>query len=366
MSLTEIQRYTFYINSLQRSSGTNTNFSITTNKVMKLLSKGGRFALVMHSISIPFSFYQLDSTFNTLSVRFTSATGVLKTVTITFTQGNYTATSILTELSTQLTASAQTTSGTYVGYTPLFAFSYSNSTGFSTLIMKFGYRIDLYFSGNTTLGSFFGMTTDQILSTVNSPVSTSIVVCNPVYLLYLRSSNLVQFNNREYITSSDTISSIIYRIPVMTQSQTYIHHISNSDPFFISNDNINSINFQLTTNLNSTTSLNLQGLSFQFKLSIIEYMFPEYPALQQLSQVVTPVAQLDVNKLKDEYLASVLELRDYKRKIEDNLTKYKNQIKEPGRKTEINWVENPTKNENKNNKKIDVASPIQTKDEQVI
>jgi hypothetical protein len=323
---------------------------------MKILSKGGRFALVMHSISIPFSFYQLDSTFNTLSVQFTSATGVLKTVTITFTEGNYTATSILTELSTKLTVSAQTSSGTYVGYTPLFAFSYNNSTGFSTLILKFGYRIDLYFSGNTTLGSFFGMTTDQILSTVNSPVSTSIVVCNPVYLLYLRSSNLVQFNNREYITTSDSISSIIYRIPVMTQSQTYIHHISNSDPFFISNDNINSINFQLTTNLNSTTSLNLQGLPFQFKLSLIEYLFPAYIPLQQLSQISSPKdTEVDVNKLKDEYIASVQELRDYKKKIEENLTKYKNRIADPGTVLKEANVEKSTKNEKKNSQKIDVT-----------
>lgn len=350
MSLVEIQRYTYYINSLQRNSGTNTNFTITTNKVMKLLSKGGRFALVMHSISIPFSFYQLDSTFNTLSVRVADATGDLKTGTITFTQGNYTATSILTELSTQLTTFAQASSGAYTGYTPLFAFSYNASSGFSTLILKFGYQIDLYFSTNTTLGSFFGMTTDQILSTVNSPISTSIVVCNPVYLLYLRSSNLVQFNNREYITSSDTISSIIYRIPVMTQAQTYIHHISNSDPFFISNDNINSINFQLTTNLNSTTSLNLQGLPFQFKLSLIEYMFPEYPPLQQLSSVPSQnsMSEVDVNKLKDEYIASVQELRDVRKTLEENLNKYKTKLDSKvvqrtsegvQRTNEKNWVD---------------------------
>ena len=338
MSLTEVQRYTFYVNSLQRSSGTNTNFTINTQKVIKLISQRGRFALVMHSISIPFSFYQLDSTFNTLSVRVSDGTN-LKTGTITLAEGNYTATTILNELSDKLTTFAKTSSAPYVGYTPLFAFSYNVSTGFSTLIMKTGNPINLYFSTNTTLGQFFGMTTDQILSTVSTPISNTIVVCNPVYLLYLRSSNLVQFNNREYITSSDTISSIVYRIPVMTQSQTYIHHISNSDPFFISNDNINSINFQLTTNLNSTTSLNLQGLSFQFKFSIIEYLFPDFTPLKQFSQIA-PTPTEDINKLKDEYIANIQELRDYKKKVEENMNKYKEllETKVPGT--------NPKKNEN--------------------
>jgi len=334
MSLTEIQRYTYYINSLQKSSGTNTNFTITTNKVLRLLSKGGRFALVMHSISIPFSFYQLDSTFNTLSIRVADATGDLKTGTITFTEGNYTATSILTELSTKLTTFAQTSSGAYTGYTPLFAFSYNANSGFSTLILKFGYQIDLYFSTNTTLGSFFGMTTDQILSTVSSPVSTSIVVCNPVYLLYLRSNNLTQFNNREYITSSDTVSSIIYRIPVMTQSQTYIHHISNSDPFFISNDNINSFSFQLTTNLN-LNSINLQGLSFQFKFSIIEYAVPKYEPLQLFNsspkiEDLEPGAVLETERLKN-----ISELKSLKETLKLLVSREKNSLEDLVKKKKI-------------------------------
>lgn len=326
MALTEIQRYTFYISSSQRNTGSNTNFNINLNRVLNLVSKRGRFALVMHSITVPFSFYQLDTTMNTLSVRVSDGTN-LKTGTITLTTGNYTATTVLTELSNKLTSFAQASSGSYVGYTPLFAFSYSQSTGLSTLIMKFGNPINLYFSTNTTLGQFFGFTTDQILSLASTPVSTSIVVTNPVYLLYLRSNNLVQFNNKEFIVSKDTTSSIIYRIPVMTQVQTYIHHISNSDPFFISNNSIDTINFYLTTNL-SITDLNLQGLPFQFKFSIIEYLFPEYEPLEQMVyKTSSPIAQDQVQKLKDEYTKALEDISRYKSKLLESTDKLKERIK---------------------------------------
>ena len=58
----EVQRYTYYVESSQRSSGSNTNFTINVKNILTLQAKRGRWALVMHSITIPFSFNQLDST----------------------------------------------------------------------------------------------------------------------------------------------------------------------------------------------------------------------------------------------------------------------------------------------------------------
>ena len=323
----EIQRYTFYINSAQATSyigTTTTNFNINLDRVLNLLSKRGRFALLMHSISIPFSFYQLDSSFNILSIIAYDATGNSKTVTISLTVGNYTATSILTELSTQLTTSLQTSSGSYVGYTPVFAFSYNVNNGLTTLLMKFGYQLTLSFSTNTTIGQFFGFTTNQTISSVLTVTSTSIVVTNPIYLLYLRSLNLVQFNNKEFIVNkNNTISTIIYRIPITTQTSTYIHYLSTTtDPFFISNTNITNFQFQLTNCLN-TTSLDLQGLNFQFKFSIVEYQVPFFEPLEQLSNLITPQGEPEPNpeleKLKIEYDKNLEKLKKYKSRLEQSL-----------------------------------------------
>jgi hypothetical protein len=262
----------------------------------------------MHRITIPFSFNQLDTSINILEVRIADSTGNTKTGNLTFTPGNYTAVSILTELQTQLTKFAVISSGSYVGYTPTYNFQYSSSTGLTTLILNTGYVMELHFSKNTKLGGFFGMITDQTISTSLFAVSSQIVCTNPVNVLYLRSS-LVQLNNREYIVEKDQISDIVYSVPIATQVGTYIHHVSNSDPFYVINNNINSFTFYLTNNLNYNP-ISLQNLPWSFKFSMIEYEMPEYEPLIQIISVPKN-EKSEIDELKDRYDKELKRLEKY-------------------------------------------------------
>jgi hypothetical protein len=268
----------------------------------------------------------MDSSINTLSVSVRDATGNIKNGNITLTPGNYNATSILTELSTQLTTFCQTSSGTYVGYTPVTFFSYNTNTGLTSLSLKFGYNITLNFSTNLSFGGFFGFTTNQTFNSSTTVTSSSIVVTNPIYCLFLRSPNLIQYNNKEFIVSgsSDIISNIIYRVPISTQTGTYIQYILNTDPFFISNTNISQFQFLLTNCINNT-AVDLQSLAFQFKFSVVEYEIPSYEPISQIAyQIVSTETIEDIEDMKDEHKKLLKKLERYKSILE------KNKIKEPG------------------------------------
>jgi hypothetical protein len=119
----EIAKYTFHVSSDKRSAGTATDMTLTLANTISLKSKTGRFMLVVHAVNIPFSYYQLSSEINTLECIFTDASGNPKTATISLGIGNYTTVSILAELSAKLISMAQTSSGSYVGYTPTLNFT---------------------------------------------------------------------------------------------------------------------------------------------------------------------------------------------------------------------------------------------------
>jgi hypothetical protein len=125
------------MSSSQRSSGTLSDCFFNVSQVVNLKATNSLFKIVVHNAVIPFSFYQLGSDINTLSCTFVN-NGNSKTATITLTAGNYTTVSVLAELSSVLTTACQTSSGSYVGFTPTFNFTYSTTTCKSTLSMTAG------------------------------------------------------------------------------------------------------------------------------------------------------------------------------------------------------------------------------------
>jgi len=273
----EISRYTFHVNSAQRNSGSITDLSINLSQIISLKSKKGMFKLIVHDLIFPFSFYQLSSEYNTLSCTFTDTTAHTKTATLTITAGNYTVVSILTALSTALTTICQTSSGSFIGFTPTFNFTYNTTTCKSTLQMTApaSASIVLPFQNNLIMGGFFGMATSQTISTVSTPVSTKIAVANPVNQLLLRSGNLKQFQNREWYVQKDTFADILFRMPVSTQQGTWLNSYHDSDPVYIVNRDITTMNFYVTSNL-SYTALDTQGIDWNFSFSIVEEERPEY------------------------------------------------------------------------------------------
>ena len=328
--MTEIARYTFHIQSNKRSGGTSTDMTINTVNTIALKSKRGRFQIVVHECTVPFSFYQMSSDISTLQCVFTDVAGNPKTANITLTNGNYTTVSILAELSSKLITMAQATSGAYTGYTPTLNFTYSTTTSKTTLAMTntANASIQLRFATNQNLGLFFGIETNVTISTALSVTGTKVSVANPVNLLLIRSSTFQQIYNREYIVETDAFSDVLYRCPLGTGANTWIQNANEGHPIIIANDLINTMNFYLTTNL-TYNPIDLQGVDWNFAFSIIELETLEYTTIHSAlltnvlppPQAEQPPNQEEIDKLNKEYQDNLAKLELYKKRLEQKRLK---------------------------------------------
>ena len=315
-----IASYQFHVKSSKRSSGTETDFNLKMNQILSLRSGKGVFRVQIQGTTIPFSFYQLSSDINTLQAELTN--GGSKTVTLSLTPGNYTTASILNLLKDQIVSSAALSSGGFIGYAANLVFTYSAATGRSTLATTdIGPSIVLRFDLNPELGRFFGFEASQTISSVSTPVSTKIAVANPVYQLYIRSGNLQQIYNREYIVESDVYSDIFYTIPIQSNTNTYIQTAQQGDEIYVANNDISEINWYLTTNL-SYTPIDLQGLDWSFVFTIDEIERPDYTprtaAINTLLQ--TPVPKpVDTDALQRQREDILSKLEVYKKKLSKGL-----------------------------------------------
>lgn len=328
----EIAKYTFHVASDKRSSGTATDLNLALANTIALKSKRGHFEFLVHSVNIPFSYYQLSTDISTLTVTFVNVG--TKTTTISLTPGNYTVLTVLTELSTKLITAAQSSVGAYVGYTPVFTFTYSNTTSKSTLSMTgpVGSTITLGFSTNTNLGVFFGFSLSTTFSPVLAVTGANVAVANPVNYLLIRTGNLQQIYNREYIVETDTFSDIVYRIPVGTQQNTWIQHHADGNQIQISNNLISIINIYITTNL-TYTPVDLQGINWAISFSIIEIEPAEYESLFsttlasiQNTQVETPIETPNPNTDAPVESQEEIDLRKQYQDELDKLEVYKNKL----------------------------------------
>jgi len=327
--MNEVARYTFHVNSNQRSSGTNTDLILQMKNTIALKSANGKFYMDVHSANIPFSFYQLSSDINTLQCIFTDTGGHTKTVNISLAVGNYTTITVLVELATKLIAMASISSGTYVGYTPVLNFSYSQTTARSTYSMTSPANaiIQMNFSSNNALGTFFGFTTNQLISTLLTVTSTNVCVANPVNYLLIRSGNLVQSNNREYIIETDVFSDIIYRVPVGTSQNTWLQHLSNTDPIMMANNLITNVNIYLTTNL-TYNPIDLQGVTWAISFSIVELEQIKYSPITDglLANIPEPqqkpsMSPEEIAKLEKDYQDNLDKIEEYKKRLESKTLK---------------------------------------------
>jgi len=323
----EIRRYTFHVSSYKRSAGTATDMTLSVANTLSLKSKTGRFQILVHAVNIPFSYYQLSSEINTLQCVFTNGANS-KTSTITLSAGNYTTVSVLSELSSKLISEAQITSGAYVGMTPVLSFTYSQTTSKSTFTMTgpANTSIQMNFASNTNLGIFFGLVANSFISPIVSVTSSKVAVANPVNYLLIRSGNLQQVYNREYIVESDVFADILYRVPVGTQQNTWIQHHSDGDPVFISNNLITSINLYLTTNL-TYSPIDLQGVGWAISFSIIEVEEPVYISRNESLVNNLPTVQPTPEGEPDE--TPTPEEEELKKAYEEELAKlevYKNKL----------------------------------------
>jgi len=320
----EIARYTFHVNSDKRSSGDNTDLTLAIRNTISLKSTNSKFFIEVHSCNVPFSFYQLSSDINTLSCVFTDVNGNSKSANITLTVGNYTTISVLTELSSKLIAMASISSGAYVGFTPVLNFNYSTQTSKSTFQMTSpaNASIQMNFLTNKLLGNFFGLNTNKTISSSLTVVSTNVCVANPVNYLLVRSGNMIQTYNYEFVVETNVFSDILYKVPVNTGLNTWLLQLGDSDPTMIANNHITSLNLYLTTNL-TYTPIDLQGLTWSISFSIVEKEIPSYTSLTTtlVSNLPTQTSQANMSpeeiaKLEKEYDDNIAKLESYKKRLE--------------------------------------------------
>ena len=288
----EIMRYSFYIDSNKRSSGTNTDLNLNLSQPITRMGADSQYIVTVSSVSIPFSFYQLSSTedLNILPVTLRNALDAgPRTTSITLQQGNYTPYTLITELNGKLTTACQQIGiGGFTPFTPVFATVYNPTTGFITFSVTgpVSCQITLLFTTSAVtqqLGGFFGVNGNDIVMTPSTtPSSTKPCVLNPVNYLYLRSS-LKQFRNREWVVKPDDVSDILHRIPISTTQGTWVQYDVPSEPVYIIDASIDTINFYLTTNL-TYEAINLQGIDWSFAFTISEVARPKYtPITQQIA-----------------------------------------------------------------------------------
>lgn len=329
MTQNEVMRYSFYINSSKRNSGSNTDLNLTLTQPITRLSSDGQFIATVTSITIPFSFYQLSNTdsLNVLPVFLKNVLDVSgRSTSITLDPGNYTAYSLITQLNTKLTTACQQTGiGGFTAFTPTFSTSYNQTTGFITfgLVSPAGCLINLLFSTSAVtqqLAGFFGVNGTNInMTTSTTPVSTRPCVLNPVNYLYLRSS-LKQFRNREWVVTSDDVSDILHRIPISTSQGTWVQYDIPSDAVYIVNDTIETINFYLTTNL-TYEAMNLQGIEWSFAFTISEVSRPKYTPMSQTLAYNSFGAPSD-----EEKQTAINELEAQKAKEIERLKRYRERL----------------------------------------
>lgn len=327
-----IATYTFYVSSDKRQSGTNTDMNIQMSQIITRQARNSHFQATVHGTTIPFSFYQLSNDIKSLGVLISQGSNTYST-TLDMTVGNYSTVSVLDELATKLTAICTGTISPCVSFTPTFNFVYNTTTSKSSLGLlsvvpntapENTSQITLFFSSNLSLGLFFGFTSNAYFYIGLSATGSKPAVANPVNYLLLRSPSLRQYKNREWVVESDVFSDILYHIPVQTNVNTYINWYGDSHPVVLVNDTISNLNFYLTTNL-SYTPVDLQDLSWSFRMTIEEVLQPTYESLYSTAFVNQSFANapIETDATAEEKARLEAQKQDTLRRIE----RYKEKLK---------------------------------------
>lgn len=314
--MTTIAKYIYTIDSRRRSSGSTTDFNIQLSQQLQKKAKDSLFSVRVVSATVPFSFYQLSADINTLTATFNDGVNS-KTVSVVIQPGNYTTSSVANALAAVLTTACQASAPPYTGFNPQLTFTYSAITGQDTFVMASPTgSITLRFDLNPTLGLFFGLSTSITLSNLAVQTSTKTAVANPVNRLYVRSGDLHQLGNREWIVETDTFSDILYHIPITTNQNTYIHYNETQESVFIIDEFINSFNLYLTTNL-SYTPMDLRGLDWSITMYIEEIIRPTFQPilLSDFNQPIQPQVSEEQQKLFALRDQEVKKMEKYKQKL---------------------------------------------------
>lgn len=317
-----INEYNFFLDSKYRTGGNNTTPEWALSEPIILSNPNNYFSVCVKSCEIPYSFKNLNSSYNTLRVQYVETGHVNQTTNIILDEGNYNILELLDDLKTKI-ISFLTPIAVHI---PAFNFTYDRITGKCTLLMTkqagnhqtflYLYWSDVNINADL-LGEFFGFTQDTILyyngagvPNHTNNISNIHVNTSPITSLYIRSFTLTQpTNNEEYLVEfKESVSDILLKMPVNSSFNSWLM-FQNTDEIKINNKSVDVIGLYLTAL--TYDPLNLGGVHWRTHLKILEYM-PEY------------VRELEIKQQEDE--KKINEIENIKQSLIDELENIKGDL----------------------------------------
>jgi hypothetical protein len=237
-------------NRLDPVTETATNFTISFNNsipVERIVE------IEIESVQIPYSFYAINSNNNVLSID--GGTGVLD---VTIAEGNYTASSLITELENEISTQAgQNVTITFSTQT----YKYTFSTGGSFDILS------IEDNTNSTLAPLIGFNTTTTIG-ASTTADSAINISGPNYLI-IESEFLTKYVQNRVLYSDISYSNVFWSIPLQVSPGDVLINTPGfsarlNRKISISQDDI--IDFQLKDDNKNLIDLNGLEWSIQLKL----------------------------------------------------------------------------------------------------
>ena len=300
---TVINKYHLYLESTQRTSGTNENAVYRLSRPIFKSNPFNHFDIAVVQSNIPYSFFNITNQNGAYSsMQWYVARGVSypSTIyivgspsaprTVTVPNGNYTILSLITAIQSGIIGDLTSNFPTFP--TPTFTWTYNRDTLTVNFVLTGtdGTPTTYYFMPSSVAhgGLAYNMGITSLLSfgydssNVSQPTNIinnvktsgangqSAINVAPITSILIRSSTLQQNKSYEFIAITDDISDILVRVPILTVGTTFLQYVNEGNiSNQIKNEFIDEVNLYLTDN-RSYNPISLAGLSWMCVLEIKE------------------------------------------------------------------------------------------------
>ena len=342
-----VRSYSLYLNTREADYGTSNNCTFVFTTPFVLTNINNRFRVSTPMIELPYSFSQLNVNNNVLPYSWYTASHGNFTSSITFDEGNYNITQLLSAFISLIVKNINLNvvlapiltpsniSATYSGTTGTTTFFITGLAFQATIALSFanpiGYvlGIMLGFNQNTikAFGSYNGgpVIPSLILESPNK------VMVNPITSVYLRSESLKFESNYEAIVtnvvsgakSNFQNSDVLSKIPVNVLPNAIIY-FRTKESAIITNKEIGELNLYISDNLSPTYSLDLQGLNYGVMVLFEEVTVPQ---LNQYKDKIEYKVEMP-RQLLEERKQLIEDLKKQKEQLELEIKEQKENEKE--------------------------------------
>jgi hypothetical protein len=270
-----------------------------------------RFRLRVNSVELPFSFSQVNSSNNQMTVRYYQ--GVTETTlgVVTVAAGNYDIVALAAAIDAAVNALAgmagKKITTTFDQSTGRCNFSFTDPAsgtlryywGTTILLQMIGFATATYVAIPATAAGVPGLVSNK-----------NVNVC-PTTCVYLSSRSFAQNQNYEALTDGLTQTDVIGKIQLTTLPQTYLMYINYSGEFIeVNNKSITDINIYLSTNL--VDSLDMNDMRWSIHIIIEEMGHDPVAAGAGAGHTVDSLGAQPLDSLlsrRDELIKALEELR---------------------------------------------------------